>query len=531
MRREFGWPLTELGNIRLRRGDLEGAEEAFVAAHEHSWMPQPGLAMLRLLQGDVDTAAALITDAIENPFDVPSKERPPYGGLRKAPLLDAQVAIAVAAGDVNTARRAADELLGIADTYRSAALLAGAAFAQGRTALAEGDCRRAIVECERALASWIELGAPFEAAVVRMTLGEARQHAGNDEGARMEWAAARHAFEEFGANGWADRAAQAVTVSAGPPAPPTEACELRLSLRRRHSNRHLRGPDGADPRPRRVALPRASPCRTKPGVPRRWTWSRSNEALCPHRVTSTSRPAPRTRDMPAATSTARHARHTAVVLVEIDEDIEDATLRQRPGTDRARRGGSRVLDQRTVACRRARRTAEAGPVHLGTSPDERHPLPALRDHSHRRAPPGARPAPTASSLHRHLLRLPARSPAACTVGGLNLSARRWPITVGGIGSSSRSASSAFSPGPATWSASRCWRRPRLTWRCPGKASALARLFDTGHNRKADAHDAHAVAVVAVRTPKLRVLAHDRAGRAIPGVETSLWGRSQGAWFC
>jgi transposase len=34
------------------------------------------------------------------------------------------------------------------------------------------------------------------------------------------------------------------------------------------------------------------------------------------------------------------------------------------------------------------------------------------------------------------------------------------------------------------------------------------LFDTGHNRKTDAHDAHAVAVVAVRTAGLRVLSHD-----------------------
>jgi hypothetical protein len=30
---------------------------------------------------------------------------------------------------------------------------------------------------------------------------------------------------------------------------------------------------------------------------------------------------------------------------------------------------------------------------------------------------------------------------------------------------------------------------------PAKLSARARLFDTGHNRKTDAHDAHAVAVV------------------------------------
>ena len=43
---------------------------------------------------------------------------------------------------------------------------------------------------------------------------------------------------------------------------------------------------------------------------------------------------------------------------------------------------------------------------------------------------------------------------------------------------------------------------------PAKLSARARLFDTGHNRKTDAHDAHAVAVVAVRTKTLRVLSYD-----------------------
>ena len=43
---------------------------------------------------------------------------------------------------------------------------------------------------------------------------------------------------------------------------------------------------------------------------------------------------------------------------------------------------------------------------------------------------------------------------------------------------------------------------------PAKLSARARLLDTGHNRKTDAHDAHAVAVVAVRTPGLRVLSYD-----------------------
>ena len=43
---------------------------------------------------------------------------------------------------------------------------------------------------------------------------------------------------------------------------------------------------------------------------------------------------------------------------------------------------------------------------------------------------------------------------------------------------------------------------------PAKLSARARLFDTGHHRKTDAHDAPAVAVVAVRTPGLRALSYE-----------------------
>ena len=43
---------------------------------------------------------------------------------------------------------------------------------------------------------------------------------------------------------------------------------------------------------------------------------------------------------------------------------------------------------------------------------------------------------------------------------------------------------------------------------PAKLAARVRLFDTGHNRKTDAHDAHSIAAVAVRTKTLRVLAVD-----------------------
>ena len=43
---------------------------------------------------------------------------------------------------------------------------------------------------------------------------------------------------------------------------------------------------------------------------------------------------------------------------------------------------------------------------------------------------------------------------------------------------------------------------------PAKLAARVRLFDTGHNRKTDAHDAHSIAMVAVRTQGLRVLRVD-----------------------
>jgi hypothetical protein len=43
---------------------------------------------------------------------------------------------------------------------------------------------------------------------------------------------------------------------------------------------------------------------------------------------------------------------------------------------------------------------------------------------------------------------------------------------------------------------------------PAKLAARVRLFDTGHNRTTDAHDAHSIAMVAVRSRGLRVLQVD-----------------------
>ena len=197
LRREMGWPLSELGRIRLRKGDIAGAEEALLAAHRVGWEPQPGLALVRLARGEVAAAAAAIRGALEHPSRVPSKELPPDSDLQRAPLLDAQVEIEVAGGDLGRARAAADELERVAARFQSKALVAGAALARGRVQLAEGNAVAAEERCSEAARMWNEIGAPYEAAVARTVLADALRAGGGQERAALELQAARAILEQI----------------------------------------------------------------------------------------------------------------------------------------------------------------------------------------------------------------------------------------------------------------------------------------------------------------------------------------------
>jgi tetratricopeptide (TPR) repeat protein len=193
----MGWPLSELGRIRLRKGDIEGAEEALLAAHRAGWDPQPGLALVRLAQGDVALAATSIRDALDRPQRVPSKELPPATELQRAPLLEAQVEIEIAAGDSSRARAAADELERVAVRFRSKALVAGATLARGRVRLAEGDAADAERCSSEAARLWNEIGAPYEAALARMVLAEALRAGDREEQATLELQAARTILDKI----------------------------------------------------------------------------------------------------------------------------------------------------------------------------------------------------------------------------------------------------------------------------------------------------------------------------------------------
>jgi tetratricopeptide (TPR) repeat protein len=201
LRREYGWPLVELGNIRLQRGDLDGAEEAFLAAQDLAWSPQPGLSLLLLARGDVDGAAALIGEAVARPFPLPWKERPPVGELQLAPLLHAQSQISFASGSASTCRAAADRLVDIGARFPGPALSAMGSLAEARASLLEGDVGKATAAAESSVRGWSEVGAPYEAAEARLVLADAYGRAGSAAAAAVEHAAAHRAFSAFGADG------------------------------------------------------------------------------------------------------------------------------------------------------------------------------------------------------------------------------------------------------------------------------------------------------------------------------------------
>jgi class 3 adenylate cyclase len=184
----------EIGEIRRRLGDFAGAEEAYATANEWGRNPQPGLALLRLAEGKVDSALSGVTRALEE-TDHP---------LRRLRSLPALVEIAIAAGDLRRARTAAEELESVVDSYkigerRAPAFEATALVARGRIELAEKDWAGAERSLRRARDEWQRVGAPYETAQVRMLLGLAIRRSGDEHGATAELEAALAAFERLGA--------------------------------------------------------------------------------------------------------------------------------------------------------------------------------------------------------------------------------------------------------------------------------------------------------------------------------------------
>jgi DNA-binding CsgD family transcriptional regulator len=184
-----GAAFYQQAELHRLRGEFAKAEEAYRQASRWGRMPQPGLALLRLAQGQVDAAQAAICRVMEEASD----------RVTRSNLLAAYVEVMLAAYDVAAARARADELSAIAGDLGAPLLGAVAAHAQGAVLLSEGNPPAALDALRQAWTAWQELEAPYEAARVRVLLGLACRELGDQEGAEMELDAARGVFQQLGA--------------------------------------------------------------------------------------------------------------------------------------------------------------------------------------------------------------------------------------------------------------------------------------------------------------------------------------------
>jgi DNA-binding NarL/FixJ family response regulator len=177
------------GELHRLTGAFAQAEVAYRQASRLGRDPQPGLALLRLMQGQIDVAAAAIRRVLGEASD-----RHQRGGL-----LGAYVDIMLAAGDVAAAADGAQELARVADDVDAPLVRAAAAQAAGAVRLAEGEATAALTALRRAWTGWRDLDAAYEGARVRVLIALACRALGDEDGAQMELDAASWVFQQLGA--------------------------------------------------------------------------------------------------------------------------------------------------------------------------------------------------------------------------------------------------------------------------------------------------------------------------------------------
>jgi DNA-binding CsgD family transcriptional regulator len=179
----------EMGEILRLRGAFSEAEAAFRLAVDAGGTAQPGLALLRLAQGQREAAAAAIRPALESAGDP----------LRRSRLLPAFVEIMLALPDLESARAGVDELAEQAAGRSTPLLTAVADRARGALLLGEGDHAGGLALLRKAWSGFHEIEATYEAARTRVLIARAYRALGDDDSTALEADAARRTFVEIGA--------------------------------------------------------------------------------------------------------------------------------------------------------------------------------------------------------------------------------------------------------------------------------------------------------------------------------------------
>lgn len=170
-------------------GAFAQAASEYRQASRNGRDPMPGLALLELARGDAGAAAGSIRRALQDTSTPAERPR----------LLSAAVEILLAAGDIDAAVGASDELATIAAGSRSRVLAAMASQATGSLLLARGDHADALAHLRPAAAAWRALAMPYEAARASVLVAQACSAMGDGTTAAMELDHARDTFAALGA--------------------------------------------------------------------------------------------------------------------------------------------------------------------------------------------------------------------------------------------------------------------------------------------------------------------------------------------
>jgi DNA-binding CsgD family transcriptional regulator len=195
----LGFALYQLGELHRLRGELGQAEHAYRAASQHGFEPAPGLGLLRLAQGRIAPAVASARRMLHEQRTDPDRST----------QLAAVVEILVAAGALDEAALACNELDELAASAGAEMLAALASTARAALLLASGEASAAAPLARTAIAEWRRLEMPYEEARAHALMAGACAALDDRDAAELERGAAVAAFERLGARA-------ALTGLAGP---------------------------------------------------------------------------------------------------------------------------------------------------------------------------------------------------------------------------------------------------------------------------------------------------------------------------
>ena len=159
--RAAGSAFYQYAELQRLRGNFAEAEDGHRRASDRGRSPQPGLAQVRLAQGQVEAAAAGIRLVMDDATD----------RMTRTQFIPAFVEIMLAAHEIKAARDATDELARTAADLGTPFLLAAAEFSEGTVLLAEKEPRAALDSLQKARRRWHELEVPYEIARTRALIG------------------------------------------------------------------------------------------------------------------------------------------------------------------------------------------------------------------------------------------------------------------------------------------------------------------------------------------------------------------------